>query len=164
MIACRCVRETPVADGRKVWDLLTYDCSREAVEIAERYADGDATDEQLADAAWAARATARAATHAAWNAQDATMWAAADAARAAAWAAWTATESGDLDTACGAALYAADAAHAAASAATRAVTDWARTVAWTARAARDPAARAARDAAMAAQADLIRAIAGNPFR
>ncbi|HON83019.1 MAG TPA: hypothetical protein PLI22_02645, partial [Caldisericia bacterium] len=50
LIACRCVRETPLSDGRKVWDLLTDERSRQAVAVAERYAAGEATDEQLADA------------------------------------------------------------------------------------------------------------------
>jgi len=62
LIACRCVRETPLGDGRKVWDLLA-DESRQAVVVAERYADGAATDEELADAyVAAARADVAAAT------------------------------------------------------------------------------------------------------
>ena len=66
-LACRFVRETPLADGRKVWDLLTDERSRKAVEVAEAYADGKATYEELdaacaaADAACAAYATAHAA-------------------------------------------------------------------------------------------------------
>ena len=39
-LACRFVRETPLADGRKVWDLLLDERSRRAVEVAEFYADG----------------------------------------------------------------------------------------------------------------------------
>ena len=50
--ACWCVRETPLADGRKVWDLLT-DERRKAVEVAEAFCDGKATQEEMA-AAWAA--------------------------------------------------------------------------------------------------------------
>ena len=69
-LACRFVRETPLADGRKVWDLLTDERSRKAVEVAEAYADGNATDGELqaacnaayaayaADAAYAAYAAA----------------------------------------------------------------------------------------------------------
>ena len=79
LIACACVRETPLADGRKVWDLLTDQRSRNAVEVAERFAIGEATEQ--------ARAAAGAA---AWDAAGAAAWdAAGDAAGAAAWdAAW----------------------------------------------------------------------------
>ena len=66
LYACWCVRETPIGDGRKVWDLLTDPRSRAAVETAERYARGKATSAER-DAAWAA----------AWDA----AWAAARAAQ-----------------------------------------------------------------------------------
>lgn len=72
---CWCVRNTPLSDGRTVWDLLTDERNRRAVETKERWIDGKATDGELAaarDAAW----------DAAW---DAAAW---DAARAA--AAWDA--------------------------------------------------------------------------
>jgi hypothetical protein len=83
---CRCVRE--------VWHLLTDERSRKAVEVAEKYADGLATEKDL-DAAWAAaraavwtaaRAAAKAAARAAADATaDVAAWAAAwDAAWAAA--------------------------------------------------------------------------------
>lgn len=65
LFACKCVRDTPLDDGRKVWDLLTDDRSRNAVEIAERFANGEATLEEL-NAAWDA---ARAAGDAAWASQ-----------------------------------------------------------------------------------------------
>ena len=111
---CWCVRNTPISDCRTVWDLLTDPRSRNAVEVAERLARGEATREELATAygagaaawaawnarggawtaAWAARDSARAAAQdaawanwdAAWDAVWAT-WAARDAARAAVWAA-----------------------------------------------------------------------------
>lgn len=97
--ACRCVRETPIGDGRTVWDLLTDQRSRNAVEVAERYADGEATTEELAaarDSAWdAAQASARDfARNAAWSAAWSDAWdaewdSALAAARDAAWsAAW----------------------------------------------------------------------------
>jgi hypothetical protein len=133
LFACWSVRNTPLADGRKVWDLLTDERSRSAVEVAERYAVGAASDEELA-ASWAAARAAAwdAARDAAWDAARAAAW---DAARAAAWdaardAAW-------------------DAARAAAW-------DAARDAAW------DAARAAAWDAAWAAQAAYLRSL-GNPF-
>jgi len=82
--ACKAIRETPLADGRKVWDLLT-DEGRRAVAVTERYAAGAATDEELA--------AARAAVEAVYEAHvDA--WAentAAYAVRAAMTAAYAAT-------------------------------------------------------------------------
>ena len=85
MFAVRC--------ARKVEHLMTDQRSRDAIDVAERHANGQATDEELA-AAWdAARAAAWAA---AWDAAWAAAWDAAwDAARAAAWdaaraAAWDA--------------------------------------------------------------------------
>ena len=104
IFACRCVRETPLQDGRKVWDLLTDERSRGAVEVAERYAAGESSDDELA-AAWdAARDAARdAAGDAAWAAAwDAAGAAAGAAARAAAWdaagaAAWAAARAAAWD-------------------------------------------------------------------
>ena len=76
LAACRFVRHTPIGDGRTVWDLLPDDRSRKAVEVAERFADGEATEREL-DAASAA----------AWDAASAAAWAAAWAEdRHAAWA------------------------------------------------------------------------------
>ena len=101
LYACWCVRTTPLADGRVVWDLLTDERSRMAVEVAERHAVGEATDGELA--------TARSA---AWNAAGASAWASAWAStNAAAWsAAWDAA---------GASVWAS--ANASANAAARAV-------------------------------------------
>jgi len=80
-LPCRFIRETPLSDGRKVWDLLTDERSRRAVEVAELYADGKATKEELE----AARAAARGAVY---DAAYATY--AADAASSAAFATTTA--------------------------------------------------------------------------
>jgi len=80
LFACWCGRNTKLADGRTVWDLLTDPRSRKAVEVAERYANGQATKGELAAAGAAARAAARAA------AGDAAWAAAGAAAGDAAWA------------------------------------------------------------------------------
>ena len=58
LFACRCVRGTPLPDGRTVWDLLTDERSRHAVDVAERYAVGEATGDELAAACDAACAAA----------------------------------------------------------------------------------------------------------
>lgn len=94
--------------ARQVEHLMTDQRSKDALGVAERHANGLATDEELdaaraaawaawaaraaawaaaRDAAWAARAAARyAARDAAWAAARAAAWAARDAA----WAAWAA--------------------------------------------------------------------------
>ena len=110
-LAYRFVRETPLADGRKVWDLLTDERSRRAVEVAERYADGKATAQELAaarDAAYAADVAAFVALAAA----DAAAYAAAAARDAIARAAYAAYAAADA-----AAEAAYDAARVAAKAA-----------------------------------------------
>lgn len=84
LFGCWCVRHTPVSDGRVVWDLLTDERSRRTVEVAEAYAEGRASMEEL-QAAWAAAAEAsRAAAAAAWTAARAAAEAAAREAAAAA--------------------------------------------------------------------------------
>jgi len=97
LFACWCVRNTPLTDGRVVWDLLTDKRSKNAVVVAERFANGDATHDELSaawaaarDVAWDAAEEAASATSlgAAWEAASAaardTDWAAARiAARAA---------------------------------------------------------------------------------
>jgi hypothetical protein len=139
-LACRCVRETPLADGRRVWDLLTDERSRKAVEVAEAYADGKATYEEL-EAAFAAAfaaadvAYAAAARAAAYDtAYDTAYDAACNAARVAAYA-----------VACNAVRAARAAAYAAADDAAEA------------------AYVAARAAAKAAQIKMIAEL-GNPFK
>ena len=110
-VRCHIVRNTPITDGRTVWDLLTDPRSRARVELEERWANGedvsDAERSAALDAAWdaaefaeefaawdAARAAARAAV---WAAARAAVW---DAARAAAWdAAWDAAWAAAWDAA-----------------------------------------------------------------
>lgn len=79
-LACRFIRETPLSDGRKVWDLLTDERSRKAVEVAELYADGKAAYEEL-------EAACAAAYDAALAARDAAAYVAYTAAYDAAYAA-----------------------------------------------------------------------------
>ena len=146
LFAVWCARNTPMSGGRKTGDMLTDPRSLAALEVAERYANGNATDDELAaagDAAWAAAwaaaldASRAAAGDAAWAAAlDASRAAAGAAAGAAAWAASRAA--------------AGDAAGDAAGAASRA-------------AAGDAAGAAALDAAWDAQADQLRKIMPNPF-
>ena len=86
-LACRFVRETPLRDGRMVWDLLEDERSRKAIEVAELYADGKATADELS-AARAAADAAYYATRAAYAAYDAACYAAyADAWSASSYAA-----------------------------------------------------------------------------
>ncbi len=95
-----CLRSVPEHDrewrlfavwcARKVQHLMTDPRSLAALDVAERFANGTATAEELAaarDAAWDAAWAARAAWDAAWDA--------ARAARAAAWAAWAAWDARD---------------------------------------------------------------------
>ena len=72
LFAVWCARNTPLSDGRVTGDLLTDPRSRASLEVAERFAKGKATADELA-------AAGAAAGDAAWDA--------AGAARAAAWAA-----------------------------------------------------------------------------
>jgi hypothetical protein len=93
-----------VACARRVQHLMTDPRSINAVDVAERYANGEATDKELK----AARAAA---------------WAAADAARDAPWVAALAAADAARDAPWVAALAAADAARAAALAAADAARD-----------------------------------------
>jgi hypothetical protein len=169
LIACKCVRETPLIDGRKVWDLLTDERSRQAVVVAERYLAGDATDEELA-AAEDAAASAATRADAARTVAAAVAAAAVDAAYEA--AAARATRAAAAYAAAAAAAYAA-AADVAAAAVADAVAAADAAGAYAADAAGAYATdaygthtvrSAAVDAARATQADIVRAIASNPFR
>jgi hypothetical protein len=80
--------------GRQVQHLLTDQRSLAALDVAERHANGMATDEELR----AARDAAGAAAGDAWDAtRDAAGDAAGDAAWAAAWDAWAAAEAAAWD-------------------------------------------------------------------
>jgi hypothetical protein len=116
-LVCRFVRETPLHDGRKVWDLLVDERSRKAVEVAEAYADGKATYEELQTAyatAYAAARAACAARAAACAVAYAVAYAAADDA---AYAAYAAAYAASDVAAYAASDDAAEAAYAAANAA-----------------------------------------------
>lgn len=86
-LACRFVRETPLVDGRTVWDLLTDERSRKAIEVTEAYVDGNATKKELVAAAARAADAAAASHDAAYaaSAYAAAAYAAASASRAAYW-------------------------------------------------------------------------------
>jgi hypothetical protein len=122
--ADREIRLFAVDCARQVQHLMTDPLSLAALDVAERFANGLATSEELdaaraeawaaADAAWAAAgAAAGAAADAAWAAARAAAWAAA---RAAAWAAARAAARAAADAAWAAAGAAAGAAAAAAQA------------------------------------------------
>lgn len=158
LFACWCARETPMRDGRKVWDLLTDERSRNAVTVAERYAKGLATEEELraAYAAYAAYDDAYDDAYAAAYAADpasayaASVPAAADTASAyAAYAAAVAlrpvARAAAYDDAYAATYAAAYAAYAADTASAYAYAD-------------------ASNAARLAQANELRRVIPNPFR
>jgi hypothetical protein len=106
LFAVWCARHTPFGDGRVMGDLLTDPRSLAALKVAERYAHGQATAEELAAArtaarvaSWdAARDTALAAPEAAaWAASKVASW---EAARVAAEdASWVAAEAAWWDAA-----------------------------------------------------------------
>jgi hypothetical protein len=134
IFAVWCARNTPLPDGRKTGNLITDPRSLAALDVAERFANGQASRDELD----AARVAAWAAAWAAWDAARIAAWDAAWAAGAAAWAAaWAAWD------AAWAAGEAWDAARAAAG------------EAW-------DAARAAGEADKA-QATQFRAMVKNPF-
>ena len=69
LFAVWCARNTPLSDGRKTGNLLKDPCSLAALEVAERYAQGNATDAEM-----------RAGWTAAWTTAETAAWAAAQAA------------------------------------------------------------------------------------
>ena len=149
IFAVRCVRGTPLQDGRKSVDLITDPRSLNALDIAYKHAIGEASNEELSAAlaaAWTAAWTAAqtAASEAAW-------YAAFDGARAAAWtAAWTAASEAAWDAARDAARDAAWAASWAAASEAAWAASWA--------AASEAAWAAALDGARAAQIEIAKSI------
>jgi len=123
--------------------LLTDQRGKDAITIAEKFANGEATQEEAT----------RAASDAAWAASDA-AWAAWDAASDAARAAWAASEA--ARAAASDAARATRAARAAWAAASDAARSAARAAARAARDAASDAARAARDAIQKKQAEYLR--------
>ena len=110
LFAIWCARNTPVADGRKTGDLLTDPRSLAALEVAERYAHGNATDDELYAARSAASVAAR---HPAWDAARSVTWdTASNAALAAAWdASWDAAQHASASDAAQAAAWDAQVAY-----------------------------------------------------
>jgi hypothetical protein len=104
LFACACVRRTPAGHAETVWDLLGDARSRRAVELAERYADGEVGDAALAQAHAASRSAVR----------EAALWAPSEAVVS---ARMSASEAADAayqlpwDAAAAAAHWAATAAH-----------------------------------------------------
>ncbi len=116
LFAVWCARQTPIGDGRVTGDLLTDPRSLAALDVAEKYANGQATDGELTTAGDAARvaaarvAAACAAYAAAFSAARAHTFAAAAA--CAAYAAAAARVSAAYAAAYAAYAAAADAAQA----------------------------------------------------
>ena len=65
LFAIWCARHTPLGDGRTTWDLLSDERSRRAVEVAELFAAGKATEEELSAARSAAESAAESAARSA---------------------------------------------------------------------------------------------------
>ena len=157
LFAIWCAKNTPTADGGTTGKLITDPRIVAALEVAERFAHGNATAEELDEAHSAAWAAAQAA---AWDeARDAAHAASYASAKAAAWgdAAWAAARAAARAAAWAEARAEAgdEAGHAAEAAQAG---DAARTATWTA------AWTAARTAAGAAQANQFRTMIRNPFK
>jgi hypothetical protein len=137
LFACACVR--------RIWPLLTDEASRRAVEVAERFADGLASEDELNQACYGAEQAVSRAEHASPS------WAQVDAANAAVDAAHPIVSD---DSYYATAAAAANAVGGTASEGQATSDDLAPLRAWS----------VAKDAERAAQADLLRCIFGNPFR
>ena len=106
LFAVWCCRHTPLADGRTTWDLMTDERSRNAVDVAERFANEEErkaawvaaseaseaarTASEAASSAASAASSAASAASSAASAASAAAWAASAAASAASSAAWVA--------------------------------------------------------------------------
>jgi hypothetical protein len=113
LFACWCARYTPLCDGRTNWDNLTDMRSREAVEVAERFAKGEASESELESAESAAWSAARSAAWSARSAARSAAWSAAESARSAAWSAAESARSAARSAAWSAAESAAESARSA---------------------------------------------------
>ena len=110
LLAVRFVRETTLSDGRTAWDLLEDERSRQAVIVAERYANGEASGGELRaarEAAWEVARTAAQVAEMAWGAAARTaVWATVWAWGAAEWAAASSAASAAIWTTGWAAVWA----------------------------------------------------------
>ena len=119
LFMCWAARNTPLHDGRTTWDLLTEEASRNAVNVALRFARDEANAGELSAAYSAAESAAGSAAYsaagsAAWSAARSAAWSAARSAAesAAHSAAWSAAESAAQSAAWSAARSAARSAAA----------------------------------------------------
>jgi hypothetical protein len=60
MFACWCARNTPIGNEKTTWDMMLSEDCKNAVIVAEKYANGDATEKELSAALASASAYASA--------------------------------------------------------------------------------------------------------